>query len=85
MNNAWLVWDYMLPHEQPVAAECIVVLGSCDDRVASYAAELVAKYTFGSIVIMGSAAHQNDLLRTLWDEDAEAENFTAVMVAGDCL
>lgn len=47
-------------------ADCMLVLGSRDERVAVYAAELSQKYTFGHIVISGGISHTQDLLATPW-------------------
>lgn len=55
------------------------MLGSRDDRVASYAVELVHTYTFPTIVITGGEAHRNDLLGTNRKERNEAAHFEKVM------
>ena len=64
---------------QPVMpADCMLVLGSRDERVAVYAAELSQKYTFGHIVISGGISHTQDLLATPWGEQTEADHFHEV-------
>ncbi|MGB3023306.1 MAG: YdcF family protein [Candidatus Saccharimonadales bacterium] len=74
------LWDYMLMHQTPQKADCLLVLGSLDDRVAVYAAELAKRFHYWYIVISGGGgAHHNDLLATMWSEGTEAEHFLAVM------
>lgn len=78
-NDVQLLWQYMLLQQPARRADCLVVLGSSDDRVAAYAAELSKKFHYWYIVISGGMAHQNDLLATKWFEPTEAEHFYAVM------
>lgn len=80
-NAAMTIWDYMLMHEKPSGADCLLVLGSRDERVAAYAAALAGQFHYGTVVITGGIAHQNDLLATAWAEDTEAEHFMGVMRA----
>lgn len=74
-----IVWDYMRLGVKPVSADCLIVLGSRDDRVAAYAADLAASREYKTIVISGGIAHRNDLLATRWTETTEAAHFLAVM------
>ena len=73
------IWSYLRIGTNPGPAECMIVLGSRDDRVASYAAGLAHTYNYDAIVISGGIAHQNDLLVTEWSETTEAEHFYEVM------
>lgn len=83
------IWEYMLVHHEAGAADCLIVLGSRDDRVASYAAQLTGQFRYDTIIISGGTAHHNDLLATKWQEATEAEHFLGVMrragVVGDVL
>ncbi len=73
------IWDYLRIGNQPSGADCLLVLGSRDDRVASYAAQLTSTRSFKTIVVSGGSAHKNDLLATKWTESTEAEHFYTVM------
>jgi uncharacterized SAM-binding protein YcdF (DUF218 family) len=73
------LWDYMQLHDAAGPAECLVVLGSRDDRVAIYAAELIKRFSYNSVVVSGGSAHHNDLLRTQWKEPTEAEHFSHII------
>jgi uncharacterized SAM-binding protein YcdF (DUF218 family) len=77
-----VLWRYLRIGTVPGPAECLLVLGSRDDRVASYAASLANKFSYDHIVVSGGEAHHNDLLTTSWDEPTEAEHFLSVMRAG---
>lgn len=77
--DAKIVWDYMLLHEPVVSAGLLLVLGSIDERVAVYAAELSRKYDYDTVLFTGGAAHADDLLRTTWNE-SEAEHFRDIFV-----
>lgn len=84
MNNdvlaeVGIVWDYLQLNGQVQSADCLLVLGSRDDRVAKYAAELAMTYSYDSVMVTGGAAHHNDLLRTNWNEPTEAEHFAVIM------
>lgn len=74
-----IVWNYLQLHQDPTDSDAMIVLGSRDDRVAAYAAQLAAKHNYGNIVISGGVAHKNDLLATNWGEKSEAEHFYNVM------
>lgn len=74
-----LLWDYMQLHYQAVDADCLIVLGSRDDRVAEYAADVASHHTYQTVVITGGVAHGHDLLKTSWSEKSEAEHFYEVM------
>lgn len=78
-HAAQILWDYMLLNQTAAPADCLLVLGSRDDRVASRAAELAAIYDYPMVVITGGIAHQNDMLATKWAAKSEADHFAAVM------
>ena len=66
-------------HDKPESAECMIVLGSRDDRVALLATELLTKHTYEHVLITGGVAHTQDMLHAMWGEVAEAEHFASVM------
>lgn len=66
-------------HDKADSADLLIVLGSRNDRVAVYTAELIARYSYETVVVTGGAAHPNDLLKARWSETTEAEYFSAVM------
>ncbi len=76
-----ILWSYLQVGDVIGSNDCLIVLGSRDDRVASYAAELASMYNYDTIVLTGGAAHHNDLLAANWPEATEAEHFYAVMRA----
>ena len=79
LNSAGIVWDYLQLNSQAGPADCLLVLGSRDERVAEYATQLATTYSYNHILITGGVAHHNDLLRTDWQESTEAEHFAAIM------
>jgi len=68
------IWDYHHLHHKLKKADCILVLGSHDLRVAKYAAELFLKGYGNWLVFSGGIAHSKDLLKTSWNV-SEAEMF----------
>ena len=74
-----ILWNYMQLHQAPAKADCLLVLGSYDDRVAIYAAELAQKFHYWYVVVSGGLGHVGDLLETSWQEPTEAEHFEVVM------
>jgi uncharacterized SAM-binding protein YcdF (DUF218 family) len=75
------LWQYMKLNHKLQPVELIFVLGSQDDRVAQYAAELYAQGLGKYILVSGGMAHQNDLLKTKWPEETEALHFEKILVA----
>ena len=73
-----ILWQYMQLHQAPGKADCLLVLGNRDDRVATYAAELAQKYHYWYVVVSGGVAAHNDVA-TNWPEPTEAEHFAAIM------
>jgi len=66
-------------HQPVCKADLLLVLGSRDDRVANYAAQLVRRSIAPRCLVSGGAAHSNDLLATAWLEETEAEHFANIM------
>jgi hypothetical protein len=79
LRNVNIIWEYMALGEKAASADCLLVLGSRDDRVALYAKNLADQYVYEHVVLTGGLAHKNDLLRTSWKEATEAEHFAQVM------
>lgn len=73
-----ILWQYMQLHQQPGEADCLLVLGGRDDRVASYAGQLAQKFHYWYVVVSGGVAPHNEIAK-LWEEPTEAEHFAAVM------
>ena len=80
IDEVLIIWDYMQMHHKLKPADIIFVLGSRDDRVAEYAAELYHKKYAPKIIVSGGVSHKNDLLATKWKEKSEAEHFSSIMV-----
>lgn len=72
------IWNYMLIGHKLRKCDAILVLGSIDDRVAEYAAQLFLDGYGKWLIISGGAAHQDDLLKTEWTENTEAEHFATI-------
>ena len=73
------IWQYMQVGDEVGSADCLIVLGSRDERVAVHAAELAVRHSYAHVVITGGSAHSNDLLATTWNAANEAEYFGSVM------
>ena len=80
IDEVLIIWDYMHMHHELKPASIIFVLGSRDDRVAEYAAELYHKKYAPKIIVSGGVSHKNDLLATKWKEKSEAEHFSSIMI-----
>ncbi|MEO5691479.1 MAG: YdcF family protein [Candidatus Saccharimonadales bacterium] len=74
-----ILWQYMQMHQAPAKADCLLVLGGRDDRVASYAAQLAQQFHYWYVVVSGGRSSHNEIA-ALWAEPTEAEHFAAVMV-----
>ena len=81
---AQIIWDYMVLGRPIGAVDWIVVLGSRDDRVATYAADVAGRLNHVGLIVTGGQAHHNDLLATSWQEPTEAEHFERVMREAGC-
>jgi uncharacterized SAM-binding protein YcdF (DUF218 family) len=77
-QDVGILWNYMQMHQAAGEADCLLVLGGRDDRVASYAAELAQKFHYWYVVVTGGIAAHNEIAK-LWDEPTEAEHFAAIM------
>lgn len=75
---AQVLWDYMLVEHKITKSTAIFVLGSIDDRVATYGAQLFLNGLGEWLIVSGGAAHKDDLLATAWSEPTEAEHFAAI-------
>ena len=67
-----VLWDYMRVGQELRRAECIVVLGSYDMRVAEYAIELFKRGYAPWLLFSGGVVQQNAALNVFWDT-TEAE------------
>jgi uncharacterized SAM-binding protein YcdF (DUF218 family) len=73
---ARVVWDYHHVHHALAKADCIIVLGSHDTRVAERAAEV---FLGGWAPLLVCSGHLGALTRTMWTR-SEAEIFADVAV-----
>lgn len=71
---AKVIWDYHHMNHALEKADCMIVLGSHDLRVARHGARLFLEGWAPIIVFSGGIAHQEDLLKTPW-HIPEAEVF----------
>ncbi|MEK9157426.1 MAG: YdcF family protein [Patescibacteria group bacterium] len=76
---AQILWDYHCMHQSLHRADVMLVLGSHDLRVASYAAKLFLEGYAPFVVISGGLAHRDDLLKTSW-QGTEAEEFASILI-----
>jgi hypothetical protein len=56
-----ILWQYMQLHQAPGDADCLLVLGNRDDRVAAYAAELANTFHYEHVVVSGGVAAYNNI------------------------
>jgi len=75
--SARTIWDYMQLNQRPVKCDAIFVLGSIDERVPEYAAQLFLDGYGDWLIISGGSAHADDMLSTGWS-DTEAEHFSKI-------
>lgn len=81
---AQTLWNYMKLGGRPQNADLLLVLGSIDERVAGWAAELSLRYNYSCVMFSGGIAHEGDLLAKSW-EGSEAQHFYKVFLAsGGC-
>ncbi len=73
------IWNYMRMNQRLEKADCILVLGGHDIRVAEYGARLFLEGCAPLMVCSGGLAHQDDLLKTGWSRP-EAEVFAETAV-----
>ncbi|MDF2189598.1 YdcF family protein [Paraflavitalea sp. CAU 1676] len=73
---AQTLWDYHHMLHQPVKADCILVLGSHDKRVAVRGAEL---YLQGLAPLLIMSGGLGNLTKEIWTE-SEADQFAAIAV-----
>lgn len=73
------IWEYHHMNQQLMRADCILVMGGHDTRVAERGAELFLEGWAPLMVFSGGVAHEQDLLKTGLDKP-EAEVFAAIAV-----
>lgn len=75
------IWDFLQLHtEFPNEVDVILVIGSRDDRVATYAADMSHHADSQLIIVTGGPVHHRHwLTEPKWAEETEAEHFAAVM------
>lgn len=79
MNNdvaAQTIWDYLVLDVTLQPAECLLVLGSSDIRVAKYAAELYHKNLAPLVVVTGG---YGKITKNIFHE-TEAETFAKILI-----
>lgn len=79
-RDAGVIFKYLGLGHRPAAADLMLVFGTNDTRVASFAADLFHQGLAPTVLITGGMAHQHDLLATNWDA-SEAEVFADIMIA----
>lgn len=77
---AGIVWDYMALQQPVKKADCLLVLGSRDDRIAAYAAKLSKQHAYSIVIMSGGISHTQDLLATHWGNESEALHFTRIYI-----
>lgn len=80
LDAAEIIWNYMKLNHQIKPVDIIFVLGSRDDRVATYAATLYKDGLAPCIVVSGGVSHKNDLLKTSWGQKTEADHFASILI-----
>ncbi|MFA5954753.1 MAG: YdcF family protein [Patescibacteria group bacterium] len=68
------IWNYHLMHQQLEKADCILVLGCCDERVAEYGARLFLEGWAPLLILSGGLGRHT---KKIWDEP-EAEKFAHI-------
>jgi uncharacterized SAM-binding protein YcdF (DUF218 family) len=71
LKDAQVLWDYMKLNQPLRKADCVLVMGSHDLRVAAYGAKL---YLDGWVPLMVCSGGLGNQTRSLWDE-TEARKF----------
>src|SRR5262245_47679310 len=79
LNHAETIWKYMQLGHTPIAADFMLVFGTNDLRVATFAADLYNQGLAPLAVTTGGIAHNGDLLATPWARP-EAAVFAEEMV-----
>ena len=74
LEQAQILWDYLQMKMPLQAADCILVLGSHDLRVAAYAAQLYLDGWSPWLMFSGGLGR---LTRRIWNQ-AEAEQFAQI-------
>ena len=74
LNDAQVLWDYMKLNQPLQRADCLLVMGSHDLRVAEFGAKL---YLDGWAPLMVCSGGLGNQTRNLWDE-TEARKFSQI-------
>jgi uncharacterized SAM-binding protein YcdF (DUF218 family) len=74
LKDAQVLWDYMKLNQSLQRADCLLVMGSHDLRVAEYGARL---YLDGWATLMVCSGGLGNQTRNLWDE-TEARKFSQI-------
>ncbi len=77
---AKIIWDYMLMRQSLRACEAVFVLGSIDERVGEYGAQLFLDGYGERLILSGGNTHSTKLLTTAW-EGSEAAHFADIAVS----
>ena len=67
LADAEIVWRFMQLGHAPMAADLMLVFGTNDLRVATFAADLFHQGLAPLVLTTGGIAHHGDLLATPWD------------------
>jgi len=79
-GSAEIVWRYMKMNHTLQPVDLIFVIGSRDDRVANYAAELYRQGFGKTILVSGGVSHKNDLLKAKWQTETESQHFAGILI-----
>jgi uncharacterized SAM-binding protein YcdF (DUF218 family) len=84
MNDATItaaktLWNYMCLGQPPREADCLLLIGSLRDDVALYAADLLNRYRYATVIISGGSSRLDRTRQLGWGEDSEAEHYLKVM------
>ena len=74
------IWNYMQLNQPVGSDDCMLVLGSRDDRAAAYTAGLSKQHAFQRIAISGGISHTQDLLVAEWGRQTEAHRFQKIYI-----
>lgn len=69
-----ILWQYLQIKQTPKNVDCMIVLGSNDDRVASYAAELMLKGFAKTVIFSGASGRNTEGLYAT----SEANHFASI-------
>ena len=73
LADAEIIWRFLQLGQTPMAADLMLVFGTNDLRVATFAAELYHQGLAPRVLTTGGIAHHGDLLATPWDRPEAVE------------